>query len=173
MSGGTSAVVNLFIAIYGQAPSSQTTEALIRAEQVLGITEGDALARFYVVLLHSADRVDEAVDRRTADEKEFINELGAVTANLVKAVRDLNEAGRKVTRTVTRRELLLSDNDVVAVDRSASPLFAYLRSAFYLTYISEEDAERIMAARHDIVATLVLLAFVAGATWGVIWLFPI
>lgn len=172
MSGGTSSIVNLYIAIYGHAPSSQTTEALIRAEQVLGITEGDALARFYVVLLHSADRVDEAVGQRTADEKEFINGLRGVTANLAKIVRDVDDAGRRVMRTATRRGSVLSDDDVVAVDRSASPLFAYLRHAFYLTSLGEDDAERIMAARLDILATTVLLVVGAGATWGMLRLFP-
>jgi hypothetical protein len=173
MSGGTSAIVNLYIAIYGHAPSSQTTEALIRAEQVLGITEGDALARFYVVLLHSADRVDEAVGRRTTDEKEFINGLRGVTANLAKIVRDVDDAGRKVMRTAKQRGSTLSDNDVVAVDRSASPLFAYLRHAFYFTHLGEDDAERIMAARYDIFATVMLLAAVAGATWGTLRLLPV
>ncbi len=172
MSGGTSAIVNLYIAIYGHAPSSQTTEALIRAEQVLGITEGDALARFYVVLLHSADRIDEAVGRRTADEKEFINGLRGVTANLAKIVRDVDDAGRKVMRTAKRRGSVLSDNDVVAVDRSASPLFAYLRHAFYFTSLGDQDAERIMAARLDLLATTVLLALVAVATWGMFRLVP-
>lgn len=172
MSGGTSAIVNLYITIYGHAPSSQTTEALIRAEQVLGITEGDALARFYVVLLHSADRVDEAVGRRTADEKEFITSLRGMTTDLARIVRDVDDAGRTVMRSAKRRGSSLSDDDVVAVDRSASPLFAYLRHAFYFTSLGEEDAERIVAARHDIFATVVLLAVVAGAMWGMIRLFP-
>lgn len=172
MSGGTSAIVNLYIAIYGHAPSSQTTEALIRAEQVLGITEGDALARFYVVLLHSADRVDEAVGSRTAEEKKFIKELRGVKGDLDKVVRDVDAAGRKVMRIRTRRGSVLSDNDVVAVDRSASPLFVYLRHAFYFTSLGDEDAERIMASRYDIFATTLLLAIIAGATWGMFRLFP-
>lgn len=172
MSGGTSAIVNLYIAIYGHAPSSQTTEALIRAEQVLGITEGDALARFYVVLLHSADRVDEAVGSRTVEEKKFIKELRGVKADLDKVVRDVDGAGRKVMRIRTRRGSALSDDDVVAVDRSVSPLFAYLRHAFYFTSLGDEDAERIMAARYDIFATALLLTIIAGATWGMFRLFP-
>jgi hypothetical protein len=172
MAGGTSAIVNLYIAIYGHAPSSQTTEALIRAEQVLGITEGDALARFYVVLLHSADRFDEAVDRRKSDEQAFIDGLRGVTANLTRIVRDVDDAGRKVMRTAKRRGSVLSDDDVVAVDRSASPLFAYLRHAFYLTSLDEQDAERIIAARLDLLATTVLLAAVAVATWGMFRLVP-
>lgn len=173
MSGGTSAIVNLYITIYGHAPSSQTTEALIRAEQVLGITEGDALARFYVVLLHSADRVDEAIGRRRADETEFITGLRGLTTDLSRIVRNVDDAGRKVMRTAARRGSTLSDDDVVVVDRSASPLFGYLRHAFYLTSLGEEDAERIMAARHDILATTVLLALVAIATWGMLRLFPV
>lgn len=170
MSGGTSAIVNLYIAIYGHAPSSQTTGALIRAEQLLGITEGDALARFYVVLLHSADRVDEAVDRRKSDEQAFIKELRGVTTDLTKIVRDVDDAGRKVMRTAKRRGSMLSDDEVVAVDRSASPLFAYLRHAFYFTSIGEQDSDRIMAARLDILATTVLLAIAASATWGLLQL---
>ncbi len=172
MSGGTSAIVNLYIAIYGYAPSSQTTEALIRAEQVLGITAGDPLARFYVVLLHSADRFDDAVNCRTTDEKAFIAELRGVTADLITIVRDVDVAGRKVIRTAKRRGSMLSDDEVVAVDQSASPLFAYLRHAFYFTSLGEDDEERIMAARHDIFATVVLLVVAASATWGVFRLFP-
>ena len=172
MSAGTSAIVNLYIAIYGQAPSSQTTQALIRAEQVLGIAEGDALARFYVVLLHSADRVDETVGQRKTDEKAFIDGLRDEASKLATIVRDVDDAGRKVIRTAKRRGSMLSDDDVVAVDRSASPLFAYLRHAFYLTSLGDEDAERIMAARHDIVATVVLLAVIAGTIWGMFALLP-
>lgn len=172
MSGGTSAIVNLYITIYGHAPSSQTTEALICAEQVLGITQGDALARFYVVLPNSADRFDDAVGRRTADEREFINGLRGVTADMTRIVRDVEDAGRKVMRTARRRGSVLSDADVVAVDRSASPLFAYLRHAFYLNNLGEDDAERILAARHDIFATVLLLTVVAGVTWGMFRLLP-
>ncbi len=173
MSGGTSAIVNLYIAIYGHAPSSQTTEALIRAEQVLGITEGDALARFYVVLLHSADRVDEAVRSRTAAEKGFITDLRGVTKELATIIRNVDDAGRKVMRTAKQRGSMLSDDDVVAVDRSTSPLFAYLRHAFYFTSLGKDDEERIMAARLDLFATVVLLVVVAGATWGMFRLFPV
>lgn len=173
MSGGTSAIVNLYIAIYGHAPSSQTTEALIRAEQVLGITEGDALARFYVVLLHSADRVDETVNQRTSDEKEFISGLRTVTADLARVVRNVDDAGRTVMRTAKRRGSSLSDNDLVTVYRSASPMFAYLRHAFYSTSLGENDAERIRAARYDIFATTALLLLAAGSTWAIFRLFPI
>ncbi|KZE10901.1 MULTISPECIES: hypothetical protein [Sphingomonas] len=173
MSGGTSAIVNLYIAIYGHAPSSQTTKALIRAEQVLGITKGDALARFYVVLLHSADRIDDAIGQRKEDEKEFIKNLRGATRNLATIVREVDDAGRKVMRTAKQRGSLLSDDDVVAVDRSASPLFAYLRHAFYFTSIGEDDEERISAARLDLLATVVLLVFSAGAIWGMFRLFPV
>ncbi|CAM3222400.1 hypothetical protein SPAN111604_11445 [Sphingomonas antarctica] len=170
MSGGTSAIVNLYIAIYGHAPSSQTTEALIRAEQLLGITEGDALARFYVVLLHAADRFDETVDRRTSDEKAFIAGLRGVTADLATTVRNVDEAGRKVIRTAKQRGSMFSDDHVVPVDRSASPLFAYLRHAFYFTSHGEQDAERIMAARHDIFASGVLLIVAVIAICGMVQL---
>jgi hypothetical protein len=172
MSGGTSAIVNLYIAIYGHEPSSQTTEALIRAVQVLGITEGDALARLYVVLLHSADRVDNAVGSRKTDEKKFIADLRRETANLTQIIRDVDDAGRKVMRIAKQRGSVLSDDDVVAVDRSASPLFAYLRHAFYFTILGGDDEERIMAARLDLFATVVLLVVLAGATWGMFRLFP-
>lgn len=173
MTGGTSAIVNLYIAIYGHAPSSQTKEALIRAEHVLGITEEDALARFYVVLLHSADRFDEAVGRRTADEKEFIAALRRVSNNLVTIVRDVDDAGRKVMRTAKQRASVLSDNEVVGVGRSASPLFAYLRHAFYFTSFGEDDKERIMAARYDIFALVMTIFFAAAAIWMVFRVFPV
>lgn len=173
MSGGTSAIVNLYIAIYGHAPSSQTTKALIRAEQVLGITKGDALARFYVVLLHSADRIDDAIDQRKEDEKDFIKDLKGATRNLATIIREVDDAGRKVMRTAKQRGSLLSDDDVVAVDRSASPLFAYLRHAFYFTSIGEDDEERISAARLDLLNTVVLLVLNAGAIWGMFRLFPV
>lgn len=172
MSKGTSAIVNLFIAIYGHPPSSQTTEALIRAEQVLGIAEGDALARFYVVLLHSADRIDAAIDRRHTDENAFTTKLRDVASNLTTIVNNVEHASHTVMRTAKRRGSMLSDDDLVAVSRSASPLFTYLRHAFYFTSLGEEDAERIMAARHDIFATIILLFIMILATWFVFINFP-
>ena len=40
------------------------------------------------------------------------------------------------------------------------------------TSLGEGDLERMMAGRHHIIATTVLLVVVADATWGMIKLFP-
>lgn len=47
-----------------------------------------------------------------------------------------------------------------------------LRHAFYFTSFGEDDEERIIAARLDLFATVVLLVVLADATWGMFRLFP-
>ena len=74
-------------------------------------------------------------------------------------------------RNAKRRGSMLSDDAVIAVDKSASSMFAYLRHGFFFASFGEHDEERIMAARYDLLATLVLLAAVTGVIWLIFWLF--
>jgi hypothetical protein len=154
----TSHLVALYEAIYGKAPSSHSTVALLRMEHVLGLTQDDALGRMMVVLLHVADRLDDAVGKRTADERTFVKNFQGFVRETTFLTQELQKSRDSVAGTVRRTSRQLSDDQVIGVYATASPLFTYLGHAFRRRIGPLEADERIVAARGDLFGITVLMA---------------
>jgi len=171
----TSKLAALYEAVYHKPPSSHSTAALLAIEELLGVTEEDAISRLLIVQLHGADRMDEAMSgfeaalrTRSADEEKFISELKSLAGDVSRLAVDLQDA-----RFAVRRRFSGSSFEVsVDTHRKSMPLVAYLANAFKRRRRGAVDEnERIVAARWDLsfvlgLGTILLAIGTAIGRWG-------
>jgi hypothetical protein len=167
-------LARIYQATFGTPPSATSTAALLRMEQLLGLTQEDPLARMLIVQLRVADQVAESYGQRSKDDKEFTDELRFLLGELHGLTAKVGEARARVGRYRGRHDLSGGDPAPVEIEayRKASPLWSYLAVAFRRRTGVDDADGRISAARIDLLyavftaAILVLGGMVIGRLLG-------
>ena len=126
-------------------------------EQLFGLTQDDPLARMLIVQLHVADLTAEIYEKRSQEERRFLEETRSLAGELHGLITSVGQARIKLERKLSGSAAVQTGGNPVAIDayRKVSPLWSYLAGAFRWRNGVVDTDERIGAARLD-------LAYVTG-----------
>jgi hypothetical protein len=161
-----SELARLYLASFEVPPSAMSAAALLRMEQLLGLTQDDPLARMLIVQLRVADQVHASLKQRSQQEKDFVRDIRQLKGELHPLIAKVGDARAKVgLHRGVRRDWGGGDPAAVEIDtyRKASPLWSYLTVAFHKRNGVDDTDERIGMARLDL---LYVIAVAAALLFG-------